>query len=182
VEWPAELGGAAKRLPALAGRAILVRFLPDLTARGRRLESGTGRGTEVHAGSFPRKREMVLDAALRGKELTRIFVHEVFHFAWLRLGNARRLSFEDLLHGEAKAHARGELGWSAASRKQGLGKQDRRNRTRRWREYVCESFCDTAAWHLSGVVEHEEFTLSRRWRNRRAEWFERLWEEGAVRV
>ena len=41
----------------------------------------------------------------------------------------------------------------------------------RWRDYLCESFCDTAAWIYSGVRRHPEYTLAARHRNRRAEWF-----------
>ena len=40
-----------------------------------------------------------------------------------------------------------------------LRPEDGAGRTRRWREYCCESFCDTAAWMYSGVERHEEFTL-----------------------
>ena len=42
---------------------------------------------------------------------------------------------------------------------------------RRWREYLCESFCDTAAWLYSGLPSHEEFTLAPRFRRPRARWF-----------
>ena len=65
----------------------------------------------VHAGSFLRERRIAFDC--RRDEFARVFVHEVFHFAWLRLGNPRRRSFEALLSGEWEARARGELGWSA---------------------------------------------------------------------
>jgi hypothetical protein len=40
-----------------------------------------------------------------------------------------------------------------------------------WREYCCESFCDTAAWLYSGVQVHSEFTLAGRYRHRRRVWF-----------
>ena len=40
-----------------------------------------------------------------------------------------------------------------------------------WRDYLCESFCDTAAWIYSGVRRHPEYTLAARHRDRRAEWF-----------
>ena len=66
---------------------------------------------------------------------------------------------------------RGELGWSAEWRKDALGADDVAGRTRRWREYCCESFCDTAAWLYSGVERHEEFTLGERWRRGRRAWF-----------
>jgi hypothetical protein len=54
----------------------------------------------------------------------------------------------------------------------GLGSDGVRYRTRRWREYCCESFCDTAAWMYSGVRSHPEFTLAPRFRARRRLWFE----------
>ena len=117
-----------------------------------------------------RERLMLLDPALRGAELRRIVVHELFHFVWLRLGNPKRREWETLLRLET---ARGELGWSAEWRKLELAPKDRARRTRRWREYACESFCDTAAWVYAGLKRHSEFTLSSRARARRAAWFKR---------
>jgi len=104
-------------------------------------------------------------------EFPRIFVHELFHFVWLRAGNPARSSFEELVKRELAAGAAGELGWSSEWRKQALAPGDIRRRTRRWREYCCESFCDTAAWLYSGVARHEEFTLPERQRNFRQSWF-----------
>jgi hypothetical protein len=75
------------------------------------------------------------------------------------------------LHREFKASAQGELGWSAEWRKQALEARDRRTRSRRWREYCCESFCDTAAWRYSGGPRHPEFTLPARFRAVRRAWF-----------
>jgi len=66
---------------------------------------------------------------------------------------------------------RGELGWSAEWRKSKLTPLDRRERTRKWREYCCESFCDTAAWLYAGVRTHAEFTLAAAGRAERREWF-----------
>ena len=142
------------RLPPLAGQPIEIRFLASPRAHQGRLLSEGERGAEVHAGTFLRKRLMVFDLALmrHSKELERILAHELFHFVWVRLGNPRRRSFEDLLAGEVRLGVAGELGWSAESRKSKLRAGDRRGRTRRWREYVCESFCDTAAWLYSGVA------------------------------
>ena len=54
------------------------------------------------------------------RELARILVHELFHFAWVRLGNPARRSYEALVREEWKQRARGELGWSAESRKRAL--------------------------------------------------------------
>jgi len=49
-----------------------------------------------------------------------------------------------------------------------------RSRSRRWREYACESFCDSAACLLGGAGDHEEFTLARRVRENRRRWFQSL--------
>jgi hypothetical protein len=148
--------------------------LPALTADRRRLYSNRPRGQPVYAGSFIRKREIVLDRDLarHPRELARILVHELFHFAWVRLGNPMRRSYETLVHEEWKRRALGELGWSAESRKRVLLQGSRRLvNLPEWRDYLCESFCDTAAWFYSGVRRHSEYTLATRHRNRRAEWF-----------
>jgi hypothetical protein len=138
----------------------------------------------VHAGSFIRKREIVLDQELKRQpqELARILVHELFHFAWVRLGNPARRSYETLVRQEWKQRARGELGWSAESRKRALSRDARRaGDLPRWRDYLCESFCDTAAWIYSGVRRHPEYTLAARHRNRRAEWFRAVFD-GAIPI
>ena len=87
----------------------------------------------------------------RAAEFPRIFVHELFHFVWLRAGNPLRWSYEGCVRAEFRSGARGELGWSAEWRKAASRAGDVRRRSRRWREYACESFCDTAAWLYSGV-------------------------------
>jgi hypothetical protein len=165
---------------------VRLRFVPELTAGRGRLYSGRAFGHPVHAGSFIRKREIVLDRELerQPKELARILVHELFHFAWVRLGNQRRRSFEALLREEWERGARGELGWSAEWRKRailkraidaaGAGNPEDSGSlagSAAWREYLCESFCDTGAWIYSGVRRHPEYTLAARHRDRRAEWF-----------
>jgi hypothetical protein len=162
-------------MPRLSGRPIRVRFLANLRADRGILRSGGSRGEEVHAGSFLRQREIVLDAALLpdSGELARILVHELFHFVWLRAGNSFRRSWESLLEEELRRGARGELGWSASLRKARITPADRNLRTRRWREYACESFCDTAAWLYSGARRHPEFTLPARFRISRRDWFAR---------
>ena len=154
-----QLRAILHNLPPLHGAAILVRRSPGLRDR---------RGA-VHAGSFLRERRIAL--ACPAAELPRIFVHELFHFVWLRAGNGRRHSYERLLSAECRAGARGELGWSAEWRRIALTAGDLRARSRRWREYCCESFCDTAAWLYSGLKEHPEFTLQRRFRHARRSWF-----------
>ena len=165
------------RLPEFEGRPIRLGFLPSLRARRGRLHSGDRQpGTPVHAASFIRARRIVMDRALfdqasrlgRG-EFTRVLLHELFHFVWVRLGNPARDSFQRLIRHEMLARATGELGWSAESRKRiPLLKP---SKSRLWREYVCESFCDTGAWLYAGTKCHDEITLARRHRDRRAEWF-----------
>jgi len=145
-----------RRLPPVSGAPVAVR-----ATRGLRDRRG-----DVHAGAFLRTRCLIFDCT--PAEFPRIFVHELFHFVWLRVGNARRRSFEDLLRNESR---RGELGWSAEWRRRELRASDIRARNRRWREYCCESFCDTAAWIYSGVRKHEEFTLAARFRRIRRKWF-----------
>jgi hypothetical protein len=160
----------AAEFPAVEGSHIRIRFRRALTASGGKLLSNADRGKPVHAASLIRKREIVLDTALRSnrRELARIFVHELFHFAWARLGNQRRSSYGQLVRRELAARARGELGWSAEEMKERLkGTED----GTRWRAYVCESFCDTAAFLYAGCKRHDEFTLSPKWQRRRARWF-----------
>lgn len=154
-----------QRLPPATGAPIRIRFLRDLSAHG-----------PIHAGSLLRERRILLETSLARDpaEFRRIFVHELFHFAWLRLGNPCRWSYERLIAAELRAGAAGELGWSAEWRKQALAASDRRLRTRRWREYVCESFCDSAAWLWAGAGKHPEFTLARRFRAARRAWFEQI--------
>ena len=55
--------------------------------------------------------------------------------------------------------------------KTALTRTDLMRRTRAWREYVCESFCDSAAWLLAGRGESEEFTLPSAARRARRAWF-----------
>jgi hypothetical protein len=150
------------RMPPLTGEPIELRY---------RVESAS-----AHAGSFLRERRISLDPALRRspEEFARIFTHELFHFVWVRIGNARRRSFGDLVARELRAGVPGELGWSAERRKLALRRRDAERRTRPWRLYCCESFCDTAAWLYSGVLEHEEFALPRGARAARREWFRKL--------
>jgi hypothetical protein len=161
--------------PKVRGLPIEISFLPALKAhRGKLLSGKTERGREVHAGSFLRQRRIVLDAELkkRPRTLTRILTHELFHFAWLRIGNPTRRSFENLLLGEIRNQVEGELGWSAERLKSTLDRKDRQRRTRRWREYGCESFCDSAAWLVTGGGRDEEFTLPPAARRTRRKWFE----------
>lgn len=126
---------------------------------------------------------MILDSALLDDpaEMARILGHELFHFVWIRLGNPVRRSWENVLEAEFEARARGELGWSAEVRKRNLRAGDLSRRTRRWREYVCESFCDSAACFLA-AADHPEFTLALRYRRYRANWFRNRQLLGGKRI
>jgi hypothetical protein len=155
-----QIRAVLRRLPSLAGGLVVVERSPGLRDRHG----------EVHAASFLRRRRIAVNCS--ATEFPRIFTHELFHFAWLRAGNARRYSFECLLRAEHTAGARGELGWSAEWRKNALTAADFGERSRRWREYCCESFCDTAAWLYGGLPAHPEFTLARPFRRVRRAWFE----------
>lgn len=167
-----------------------------LGERGRKLVLGVAPAeSRMHAASFLRHSHIVIDRGLlrRRSELARILYHEIFHFVWARLGNPLRLSYEQLLRQEWSQGARGELGWSAESRKLALARQESSHRKtaaslrrgfrnkpwrgssgrRLWLDYVCESFCDSAAWFcLSVGHEHREWTLRPRFCDRRRRWLQ----------
>jgi hypothetical protein len=157
-------------LPVLAGRPIRVCVRPSL-------------GPNLAATSIPR-RTVLLDSEVlrRHGEFERILVHEISHFVWVRLSNATRRGWEQVLVSELTAHARGELGWSAEWRKRKLVAADLQRRTPAWRRYACESFCDTAAWRFSGLKIHDEFTLAKRFRRWRQLWFQARVEAGTLLV
>ncbi len=157
--WRAPAAAVLRRMPELRGGAVRIQG-----ARGLRDRRGP-----VHAGSFLRERRIAFDCTRA--EFPRIFAHEVAHFVWLRLGNPVRWQWERVLRAELAAGIAGELGWSAEWRKRGLTARARRERTAAWREYCCESFCDTAARLWSGIARHGEFTLPARARAARARWF-----------
>ena len=156
-----------RRLPPVSGAAVRIYRVPGLRDRHG----------EVHAGTFLRERRIAFNCT--AAEFPRIFVHELFHFVWLRIGNRVRLSYESLLRREP---GHGELGWSAEWRKERLSAVDIQSRTRRWREYCCESFCDTAAWLYSGAGRHPEFTLPQRFRQSRRVWFRKTIEPGGLSI
>lgn len=146
----------------LTGRPIEVRYAIDLK---------DAFGQEAHAATYIPQRLIVLDAELLESpaEHDRILAHELLHFAWVRLGNPRRWSWETLLAAEFRTGVHGETGWSAEFRKQKLTELDLNRRTTRWREYCCEAFCDTGAGLWSG--SKAEITLARRALRRRERWF-----------
>ena len=128
-------------------------------------------GNPAHAATSISQRFILLDPSLKrqAKEHRRILLHEYFHFAWVRLGNQRRRAWEMHLANEWRSGGRGEAGWSAEWRKQKLTAEDVIHRTKRWRDYCCESFCDTAAWITGGI--DSEVTLARTRRRARISWF-----------
>lgn len=162
------------RLPPLRGCAIDVSYRPRLTAWRGDLLSCSSRGSAVYAGSFLRRRQIVLDEQMLRTPhvLERIFVHEVFHFVWARLGNPLRYAWGDAMATELERGDRGELGWSAESLKMLLRPRDMEQRTLRWRGYICESFCDTAGWLYGSPGRYAEMTLGRAARSIRRRWME----------
>jgi hypothetical protein len=164
-------------LPPFAGNPISLSFQPQLTAyRGGLLSGSPQLGVEVHAAAFIRRRQIVMEnALLRNPDTLRlILTHEIFHFVWARLGNSPRREYADILARELRAGARGELGESAGIKKDALGKlpfDSELSKSDRWRDYVCESFCDTAAYFYSESLGHAEFQLAARWRQIRRRWF-----------
>jgi hypothetical protein len=107
------------------------------------------------------ERTITLDESLlrMPRLLARIFVHEIAHFVWWRLGNPLRRSYEELIRAEFLAGLRGELGWSSESLKMGLSHRDVVHRSKRWRMYLCESFCDSAGYAFGSSRRTVEITL-----------------------
>jgi len=128
---------------------------------------------DAYAACFIRERRIVLESALFRNPplLSLILTHEIFHFVWPRLGNPRRDEYAALIEAEMRKKVSGELGESAEIRK---GRLAPPQQGRAWRDYLCESFCDTAAWLFSGVRHNEAFTLAKPWSDRRRSWFETL--------
>src|SRR5713101_8845994 len=93
-------------------------MFPRLTGRPIRVQIRPSLGPHLAATSIPR-RLILLDSEVlqRRGDFERILIHELFHFAWVRLGNPRRRSWEKLLAAEIARGVRGELGWSAEWRK-----------------------------------------------------------------
>ena len=144
--------------------------LPSFSGRPIRVELRDTLGPHLAAASIPR-RLILLDRDVLRKhgDFERILIHEIFHFAWVRLSNAVRRDWEKLL---AIERAPGELGWSAEWRKLKLQSSDARLRSPKWRRYARESFCDSAAWLFADLKRHDEFTLPVPSRRARQKWFE----------
>jgi hypothetical protein len=146
-------------LPILSGRPIRVELRPSL-------------GPHLAATHIPRRRILLdVEVLARPGEFERILIHEIFHFAWVRLSNQTRRSWEAVLADELAARAGGELGWSSEWRKDMLTRAAVRGRNPAWRRYVCESFCDTSAWLCAGLPRHGEYTLGAAPRRVRRNWF-----------
>jgi hypothetical protein len=135
----------------------------------------------VYAAAYLRERRIVLEKGLLSEPtlLRFIFVHELFHFVWMRLGNPAREEYSCLIAHEIQRLARGELGESSLVKKTGLPKDSQRPiKAPVWRDYVCESFCDSASHLLTGALVHEGSKLGRRWTDLRRAWFEQMLRDG----
>lgn len=137
--------------------------------------------------SYVRERVLVLHRRLfRQRWLgQRLFYHELCHFLWPRLGSGARRGFVVQLRRELARGARGELGYSAQYRKQCLA--GARKSSYVWRDYSCESFCDTGAYalarraRLGGRLASVEFTLPARYRRARLNaWWRTLAGENTI--
>ncbi len=152
--------------PLFNGAPVLVRYRAGLRDSA---------GNPAHAATSILGRQIFLDPELKRMpgEHRRILLHEYFHFVWVRLGNQRRWAWEEYLRNEWNSGAKGEAGWSAEWRKRELSAGDVAARTRRWREYCCESFCDTAAsiYNRRGAKAGSEVTLSAFRQRARLVWF-----------
>jgi hypothetical protein len=155
-------------------------ILPPLSGLAIRVELRDTLGPHLAATSIP-KRLILLDreVLLKKGDFERILIHEIFHFAWVRLSNASRRDWENILASEKKA---GELGWSAEWRKLKLQPSDARLRSPKWKRYARESFCDSAAWMFADLKTHDEFTLPAAPRRARKLWFQRNFASGAIAI
>lgn len=159
-----------KRLPplkiAVAERLRVHRsqlFVNQNSASGRSHSGG-----HTHAASFIPQRYIIFRRELfrRRVELGRIAYHEFCHFVWPGLGNSKRRLFASLLEQEFREGLAGELGHSSAARKEKLREPRRAGLAaspRAWRDYACESFCDTGSFVLLGKerrARHSEYSLN----------------------
>jgi hypothetical protein len=155
-------------------------MLPPLTGAAIRVELRKSLGPH-HAATFIPRRLILLDSGvLKQKgEFERILIHEIFHFAWVRLSNETRRDWRSLL---ASEKARGELGWSAEWRKQKLDPSDAHKNSPKWKRYCRESFCDSAAFLFAGLKHHDEFTLAASARRARQAWFHRKFASHPIAI
>ncbi len=155
-------------------------MLHPLSGPPLRIELRNTLGPHLAATSIP-SRLILLDRAVLSKpgDFERILIHEIFHFAWVRLSNALRRDWETLL---ASERSPGELGWSAEWRKLKLNPSDANLRSPKWKRYARESFCDSAAWLFADLKRHEEFTLPAPSRRARKAWFQRNFASHAIAI
>jgi hypothetical protein len=163
-------------LPEILGSPICLEVLPELRAYRGELLSGAKatRGNAVHAASFLRERRIVVEDALlnNASSLRYILVHELFHFVWWRLGNPARREFETLIRNEVRDGIKGELGESSGVAKSKLQAGDCEESRPRWKNYVCESFCDTAAWFYGDRTITTLVSLPRKQISKRELWLD----------
>ena len=155
-------------------------MLPPLSGPPIRVELRNSLGPHHAATSIPR-RLILLDRGVlstRG-DFERILIHEIFHFAWVRLSNQSRRDWETLLSSERQ---KGELGWSAEWRKLKLTPSDRSQRSPKWKRYARESFCDSAAYLFSELKQHDEFTLPVKSRLARKSWFQKTFASRPIAI
>lgn len=158
-------------------------MLPELEGRPIRVRICRSLGPHLAATSIPGRVISLDREVLRSRgDFERILIHEIFHFVWVRLSNAIRRDWEQVLTAELARKAIGELGWSSEWRKAKLKRIDSRSRSSAWRRYACESFCDTAAWRYGGLIVHPEFTLAPRFKRLRQKWFEERMERCSLAV
>lgn len=155
-------------------------MLPHLAGRPIRVELRESLGPHHAATSIPR-RLILLDRGVLATpgDFERILIHEIFHFAWVRLSNRSRLDWQTLLASERE---HGELGWSAEWRKLKLKPSDPRERSAKWKRYARESFCDSAAWLFAELKRHDEFTLPMPLRRARKAWFQKNVASGPIDI
>jgi hypothetical protein len=155
-------------------------MLPLLSGLPIRVELRNTLGPHHAATSIPR-RLILLDRGVLTKQgdFERILIHEIFHFAWVRLSNESRRGWEGILQ---KEKCPGELGWSSEWRKLKLKSSDARLRSAKWKRYARESFCDSAAFLFSGLKRHDEFTLPLAFRNARKAWFQKNLASGPIDI
>ncbi len=120
---------------------LAIRFASHLRAHRGKLEFGPGPGDEVFAASFLTRREIVFDESLlhHAPEFLNIFAHEIYHFVWRKLANADRTAWEALLKNEKRPLH------SGLSSRVAFERHRERPSAKKWKHYVCEAFCDSAA-------------------------------------
>ena len=161
--------GIIAEFPFHAVAPIQMEISPELSVQGRLLLVSEAKGTPVHAATFLRDRRIVIETQLLSdySALRFVLAHELLHFSWLRLGNTLRSQFAGLLQREVQSRAAGELGDSSSVAKERW--KLRPASSQLWKNYVCESFCDTGAALYFAAPKAAQLAL--RWLQRREHWF-----------